>query len=100
MVSRMLDEKIHEFVKYLDLIGTLPMDEFYDGFQRDLAQINELSIQTAENRSTIMSDFFKTTAPFFDLSEVVNRGRNKPLGYAGDYLTIDLIYQQKYSSVS
>ena len=98
MVNRMLDDKISEFVQYLDLIGTLPMDQFYDGFQRYLAHINELSIQTAENRSTIMTEFFKTTAPFFDLSEVVNRGRNKPLGYAGDYLTIDLIYQQKYSS--
>lgn len=98
MVNRAIDDKISEFVQYLDLIATLPMDEFYDEFQTKLAHINELSIQTAENRSTIMTDFFKTTAQFFDLSEVVNRGRNKPLGYAGDYLTIDLIYQQKYSS--
>lgn len=95
MVNRALDDKIDEFVQYLDLIGTLPMDEFYDAFQTQLAHINELSIQTAENRSTIMSDFFKTTAPFFDLSDLGTRARDKPLGYAGDYLTIDFIYQQR-----
>jgi len=94
MLNRTLDDKIDELVAYLDQIETLPMSEFYEGFQRGLASINELSIQTSDNRSTVMAEFFKTTAQYFDLSAVVNRGRNKPRGYAGDYLTIDLIYQQ------
>ncbi len=98
MVNRAIDDKISEFVRYLEQIGTLPIDEFYEKFQTKLAHINELSIQAAENRSTIMTEFFKTTAPFFDLSDLGTRARNKPLGYAGDYLTIDLIYQQKINS--
>lgn len=98
MINRAIDDKISEFVQYLEQIESLPMDQFYCEFQKKLGHINELSIQTGEKRSSIMSDFFETTAPFFDLSEVVSRGRNKPLGYAGDYLTIDLIYQQKKST--
>lgn len=98
MINRAIEDKISGFVQFCERIENLPMDEFYDAFQTNLAHINELSIQTSENRSTIMTEFFKTTAPFFDLSEVINRGRNKPLGYAGDYLTIDLIYQQKCNS--
>lgn len=39
------DDKIDEFVKYLELIGTLPMNEFYDAFQTQFAHINELLIQ-------------------------------------------------------
>ncbi|MFZ1700686.1 MAG: class I SAM-dependent methyltransferase [Pyrinomonadaceae bacterium] len=98
MVNRAIEDKISEFVKFLELIEALPIDQFYEEFQAKLAYINELSIQTAGSRSSLMTDFFAMTAPFFDLSEVVSRGRNKPLGYAGDYMTIDQIYEQKCNS--
>jgi len=98
MIDRMLDEKIDEFVGFLERIEDLPMDEFYSELQTNLAQINDLSIQLGGTRSTVMAEFFRTTAPFFDLTDIGYRARNKPLGYAGDYLTIDLIYQWKLSS--
>ncbi|MBS0207105.1 MAG: class I SAM-dependent methyltransferase [Planctomycetes bacterium] len=88
-------ERIDAFVAFISSVTEL------HGYQCDAEMHSRLGdIDTASRRGStqmrqeLMDYCFQTTASELDQSVVHARGRNKPLGYAGDFLSIDLTYQR------
>jgi extracellular factor (EF) 3-hydroxypalmitic acid methyl ester biosynthesis protein len=63
---------------------TLAIDEFRLHIECDHARVDELAAY-----------MFRETFPYFTLSRLMDRCYTKPRGYAGDYLTIEMIYNDK-----
>ncbi|MCA8998452.1 MAG: class I SAM-dependent methyltransferase [Planctomycetaceae bacterium] len=68
---------------------------FDQEFHRRLKTIHDASCDCLPTvREALMKYCFEKTAPELDTSNIHRRGRQKPLGYAGDFLSIDWTYQK------
>ena len=63
-------------------------DEIRDSLRTHIRQEGHL-------REGIGAFVFRETFPFFMLSSLIDRSYTKPRGYAGDYYTIEMIYQNE-----
>jgi len=92
-----MKDKIHEefdnFTKFLFQTDGSDLPSYRDELYNKIEHISKI-IETAPNRDELFDQFYKLFAPF-DQGPIHKRARNKPLGYAGDYLLIDWIYTQK-----
>lgn len=85
-------KNLEEFARFLPYIEQMPSQVFRQSFHEKLEYINTLSLEAPKQREPLMQYCFDLCAEL-DQSDINHRTRHKPLGYAGDYLTIDMIYQ-------
>lgn len=84
-------EEFRVFVKSAELI---PEAEFDKEFHNRLWTIEKLSRREPESRTALMADFMASTKAEFEVGLMSSHSRTKPLGYAGDHVIIDMIYQR------
>lgn len=86
-------DELDDFAKNLREIDRSSLDSYKKEFFERIDRISELIDQHPE-ADILKDDFFKLCGKL-DASLLHERTRNKPLGYAGDFLLIDWIYTQK-----
>ncbi len=94
-ISIPIEKEIEAFADYLPLITREEPAVFERQFTMRLQQINEMSLAYPEKRHDLIRYCSNIFAKETDKSNIAYRSRNKPLGYAGDYLVIDWIYTNK-----
>lgn len=90
-VTTEVDFALQDFAQFLPCIAQLPPEVFRSDFNRRLNHLDGLSQQMPHHRAQLLSRCFAACTEL-DQSDINHRMRHKPLGYAGDYLTIDMIY--------
>ena len=93
-----IKDKIDAFAAYLPRIAEEDETEFQTELLRRIDHINELSLGSDEDRKEEMMYCFDVCGEEFDNSILFERSRSKPLGYAGDYQTLDWIYTKHVES--
>jgi extracellular factor (EF) 3-hydroxypalmitic acid methyl ester biosynthesis protein len=91
-VTSEVDFALQDFAQFLPCIAQLPPEIFCSDFHRRLNYLERLSQEMPHHRAQLMSRCFAACTEL-DQSVINHRMRHKPLGYAGDYLTIDIIYE-------
>lgn len=89
---------ISEFTDFLQSIATTSPVVFDTEFHKKLNHIANMSLTIPQKRSDLMKCLFDNCAEELDKSTMQAHSRNKPLGYAGDFLIIDWIYTRKTDS--
>jgi extracellular factor (EF) 3-hydroxypalmitic acid methyl ester biosynthesis protein len=59
-----------------------------DGFRRQIARGDS-------DEEALAAYLFRETYPYFSMSRLIDRSYTKPRGYAGDYLTIEMVYKNR-----
>lgn len=95
-INKHVINKIELFADFLPLILCEDLPVFEKQFYAKLDNINTLT--GANDRANLIRYFSKICSTELDKGIMLNRSRNKPLGYPGDYLLIDWIYTKKTSS--
>lgn len=90
-----IEKEIETFANYLPFITNEELSVFDKQFNMRLKQIDEMSLACPKHRYDLMKHCSKICAKELDKGTMASRSRNKPLGYAGDYLIIDWIYTNK-----
>lgn len=90
--------EIEDFARFLPSIAHLPMDEFNTEYHRRLNRISDRSWEYPGERSDIVKAMFDVFDGH-DLGIMQHHSLYKPLGYAGDYLIIDWIYERRADSL-
>ncbi len=86
-ITAMIDALFSMMIQYNDDSDVSFDEKFHQLLRRiDAASRDCLSTE----RRTLMKYCFEKTAPELDTSNIHWRGRHKPLGYAGDFLSINL----------
>lgn len=93
-LSSQIVEEIEEFKNFVKSAGSIAEAEFDYEFHSRLWNIEKLSCREPEQRSALMADFLASTTAEFEVGLLCHHSRTKPLGYAGDHLLIDMIYQR------
>lgn len=91
---------IRDFSRFLPLIETEQSEDFDTQFHDLLKEIDECSVKLPDDRQNLMKHLFTICADELDKSVIQSQSRNKPFGYAGDYLLIDWIHTNMISSGS
>lgn len=86
--------EIEEFKVFVKTAGSIPEAEFDIEFHSRLWNIEKLARREPENRKSLMADFLASTTSEFEVGLMSCHSRTKPLGYAGDHILIDMIYQK------
>jgi SAM-dependent methyltransferase len=87
--------EIEACAQLLPRINELPSDRFEQEFFYYLTRINEMSLQTAADKSSLLQFFFERCGEELKKGPAQMYCREKPRGYAGDFRTIDLIYTHR-----
>lgn len=87
--------KIREFRCFLKSISEMECNTFDRYFDFHLREIADLLPKDPEGSAKILHDFFEICYAAQDLGLMQYHSRFKPLGYPGDHLVIDWIYQRK-----
>jgi SAM-dependent methyltransferase len=90
-----MEAMIEGLVAYLSRIGEERPEVFDRGIHERLGRLDAASKEAPEERPALMARFFEAAAPELDRSVLHRHIRQKPLGYAGDYLAIEGIYQER-----
>lgn len=85
--------EFNNFVSFISKLKDSDPTEYRDTLYREIDHLTKI-IEKAPDREKLEHEFFQLFDPF-DISPIHRRARQKPLGYAGDYLLIDWIYTQK-----
>jgi len=93
-ISRIKSE-IDSFVEYLPIISTEDEGKFDDAISNFLINIDDLSNELPENRKELQKYCFDNCAHELEKGIIGPRCRQKPAGYAGDYLIIDWLYTKQ-----
>lgn len=91
-------KEIDALAAYLTLIASEDQQVFDEQFHARLKRINELSLNCPEKRDELIRYCSRSCAYELDRGAMSHYCRNKPLGYAGDYLVNDWIYKNDISS--
>ena len=83
---------VAEFRNTIAQIGTMSDDEFDKQFHGILWNIEKLSQISSTHRKDLMAGFMSESQTL-ESGIMCHHSRTKPLGYAGDHLIIDMIYQ-------
>ncbi len=86
---------LNEFKDFLSTINDSNITRFRDNLYKKIREIAKI-IDSSPNRELLKKYFYDAFSDF-DASPIHRRAREKPLGYAGDYLLIDWIYTEKKS---
>ena len=86
--------EIEEFKAFVKSAGSIAEAQFDSEFHGRLWNIEKLSRREPEQRSTLMAGFLNATTAELESGLLCCHSRTKPLGYAGDHVLIDMIYQQ------
>jgi SAM-dependent methyltransferase len=86
--------EIEEFKDFVKSAGSIAEAQFDSEFHGRLWNIEKLSRKEPEQRSTLMAGFLNATTAELESGLLCSHSRTKPLGYAGDHVLIDMIYQQ------
>lgn len=92
-----LKRELSAFAAALPRIADLPPDEFDRWFYDVLDPLDSLCRSLPLDRRALMEHFSALSAAEFSLGLIQERARRKPLGYAGDYLTIDWMYTRAHA---
>jgi len=98
MEATVVKREIDGFAGFLPRIREMEPVEFDEELHQRLARIEEMARAVPEERPALMKYCFDC-ATEMDAGEVVRHVRQKPFGYAGDFLLMDWIYQQKMGGV-
>lgn len=90
-----IKSEIEAFAGFIPMIAELEGAEFQREFHARLNRIDEMSMTVPARRDELMRLCFDLCADELDKSLMQNHSRNKPVGYAGDYMLIDYIYTNK-----
>lgn len=90
--------EIDALADYLKLITSEEQQVFDGQFHARLKHINELSLKCPEERYELTKYCARACAYELDRCSISHYGRNKPLGYQGDYLVNDWIYKKNIPS--
>ncbi|MBN1493418.1 MAG: class I SAM-dependent methyltransferase [Candidatus Omnitrophica bacterium] len=93
-----LKDEIASFSQFIRTITMNNMIAFEHEFHKRLNRINSMSELYPEMRAELMKYFYDVCGDVLDKSHMINKSKHKPLGYAGDFMTIDNIYTQKNGS--
>ncbi|MFC1809387.1 class I SAM-dependent methyltransferase [Candidatus Omnitrophota bacterium] len=93
-----IKDEIKEFSKFLRTITTNNIIFFEHEFHARLNRINTFSEYYPEKRIEFMKFFYAVCQDQLNSSVMISQSKHKPLGYAGDFLTIDYIYTKKNGS--
>jgi len=85
---------IDEITAHLKSISGSRSDGFDARLHLLLEQLDQLASQAPDDEPVLRKRFLEATEDILGRSDVIARGRNKPLGYAGDYQIIDWTYLQ------
>ncbi len=91
--------EVEAIAKLFEDIGSEPLEETHISLNANLSRLDARFANGDTKRLAWQKAFFNWAAPFLESSDVIRRGREKPLGYAGDYLMIDMIYTQYSASM-
>lgn len=83
---------VRRFVHFLPSIDRCMADEFSAEYDRHLARIADYEASHPALAETLRPWFFAATEDMLSHGLLHPRARQKPLGYAGDYLLIDWIH--------
>jgi len=92
--SSQITREIEEFKAFVKTAESIPEAVFDKEFHNRLWTIEKLARTEPENRTALMADFLASTTAEFEVGLMSRHSRKKPLGYAGDHVIIDMIYQQ------
>ena len=90
------NEALEEFAHFLSTIEEWDTAIFKDELYRKVDHLEEM-IQKSNNKSELQDQFYRVCERF-GIGPMHHRAREKPLGYAGDYLIIDWIYTNRSAS--
>ena len=90
--------EIDALAAYLTRITSEEPQVFDEQFHARLKRINELSLLCPEKRDELIRYCSRACAYELDRGTMSHYCRNKPLGYAGDYLVNDWIYKKDVST--
>lgn len=93
--STEIKEQLADFESFISRMSRQQSRNHDEEFHRRLSDIDELSKAYPKEQLALMKCFFELCGAELDRSLLHERGRQKPLGYAGDYLMIDWIYTKK-----
>jgi extracellular factor (EF) 3-hydroxypalmitic acid methyl ester biosynthesis protein len=93
-LSKQIIGEIEEFKVFVQSAGSIPESEFDDEFHSRLWNIEKLALLEPDNRKSLMAEFLSATTTELEIGLLCHHSRTKPLGYAGDHILIDMIYQQ------
>lgn len=88
-----LDKKFEDFDHFLSTISKHDIESYKKVLYKKVDEIAEV-IEKASNKEELKERFFQICDKFAT-GRLHRRARNKPLGYAGDFLMIDWIYTEK-----
>jgi len=86
-------KEFEDFEKFISTLDSSNMPTFRDTLYKKLDRIAQL-FEKSPNQEELRKRFFHLCNTF-DCSLLHRRAREKPLGYAGDFLIIDWIYTKK-----
>lgn len=92
-MNETIEKKFNEFEHFLSTIDQWDLPTFKDQFYRKVDNLSKL-FEESPDREALEDRFFEI-CDLIDNGPLHSRARNKPLGYAGDYLIIDWIYTRK-----
>ncbi|HIJ97327.1 MAG TPA: class I SAM-dependent methyltransferase [Desulfuromonadales bacterium] len=89
---------IREFVSFIPKIADMDNEEFDQESHRRLHIIEHRASEIPEQRDDLMAELFALSAEELEASIMCRHSRTKPLGYAGDHVMIDMIYDRRADS--
>lgn len=83
-----------EALDSLSAIDRVPASQFDARLYKTLQSLEAYAAKTEDADATRRS-FVEASAPIFSIGDVQGRARAKPMGYAGDFLLIDWMYEKR-----
>lgn len=97
-ITATIRHAIAEFVSFIPTLGEIPDEEFDRQFHSRLHHIETKAQQIPDQRDLLMQELFESTAGELEQGIMYRHGRTKPLGYPGDHVMIDMIYDRRADS--
>ncbi len=92
-----IHHELNDFVSFICKLGEMSDQEFDYEFHSRLLLIETLSQQIPTERDVLMKELFDRTGEF-EQGIMYRHSRTKPLGYPGDHVMIDMIYDRRADS--
>ncbi|MFH1941416.1 MAG: class I SAM-dependent methyltransferase [bacterium] len=92
-MKKTIHQKFDEFSNFLSNIDAADLRSYKNEFFQQIDNIAE-DLKRAPNREELENQFYDICSKL-EVSPIHRRCREKPLGYSGDYQTIDWIYTKK-----
>ncbi len=90
-----IKDEIKAFARFLPTITTNNLILFENEFHSRLNKIDQAAQHFPEKRMELMKYFYDECGAVLNTSSMISECKHKPLGYAGDFMTIDHIYTRK-----